>query len=89
MNFLAHIRDREAKIIGSGGGVIQITDCLSGKLTNEGVNELEQHWRRTCCAGSVHEDVYDVKRIDDSGKALLSRMFFEGVELVVRAHAHS
>ena len=62
---------------------------LSGELTDEGVHELEQHWRRTRCAGSVHVDVCDVKRIDDSGKALLSTMFFEGVELVVGAHAHS
>ena len=62
---------------------------LSGELADEGVHQLEQRWRKTSSAGPIHVDVCDVKRIDDSGKALLSRMFCEGVELVVDAHAHS
>jgi ABC-type transporter Mla MlaB component len=62
---------------------------LSGELTDEGVHELEQHWRKSRCAGPVRVNVCDVKRIDDSGKALLSRMFCEGVGLVVASHTHS
>ena len=62
---------------------------LTGELTDESVAELEQQWRKNRPAGHVQVDVCDVKRIDQSGKALLARMFCEGVGLVVGSHTHS
>jgi ABC-type transporter Mla MlaB component len=66
-----------------------INFILSGELTNEGVNELEQQWRKNRCSGSVQVNVCHVEKIDNSGKELLSKMFCEGVGLVVNSHTHS
>jgi ABC-type transporter Mla MlaB component len=62
---------------------------LSGELTNESVHELEQQWRKSRLGGRVQVNVCHVDRIDNSGKELLSRMFCEGVGLVVNSHTHS
>jgi ABC-type transporter Mla MlaB component len=61
---------------------------LSGELTNENVHELEQQWLKNRVAGSVRVNVCHVDKIDNSGKELLSRMFCEGVGLVVNSHTH-
>jgi ABC-type transporter Mla MlaB component len=60
---------------------------LSGELTVESVLQLEQSWRRTCSCESIEIDLCQVRTIDVAGKALLARMFAQGVGLVVGAHA--
>ena len=66
-----------------------ISLILSGELTDDTVLTLEQRWCQSRSTGSVQVNVCEVKRIDAAGKALLARMFSEGVGLVVGAHAHS
>jgi ABC-type transporter Mla MlaB component len=60
---------------------------LTGDLTFDSVSRLEQSWRRICSSESVEIDLCQVGTIDVAGKALLARMFSEGVGLVVGTHA--
>lgn len=60
---------------------------VSGDLTANEVLKLEQCWRHNCSCESVEIDLCHVGTIDMAGKALLGRMFTEGVALVVGAHA--
>jgi ABC-type transporter Mla MlaB component len=56
---------------------------VHGDLTENDVFELEKYWRHTSSCESVQIDLCEVGTIDDAGKALLARMFAEGVGLVV------
>jgi hypothetical protein len=60
---------------------------LEGELSGSAVTKMERRWHRTSDAGvrSLRLDLRCVSNIDDSGKQLLSRMFGEGTELLVRA----
>jgi len=60
---------------------------LTGDLTSDSVSNLEQSWRRICSSDSVEIDLCQVGTIDVAGKALLARMFAQGVGLVVGTHA--
>ncbi len=60
---------------------------LTGDLTSDSVSNLEQSWRRICSSESVEIDLCQVGTIDVAGKALLARMFAQGVGLVVGTHA--
>jgi hypothetical protein len=60
---------------------------LTGDLTFDSVSRLEQSWGRICPSESVEIDLCQVGTIDVAGKALLARMFSEGVGLVVGTHA--
>jgi ABC-type transporter Mla MlaB component len=64
-----------------------ITLRLEGSLADSAVPEVERRWHRTLDSGrgSLRLDLRCVSNIDDSGKQLLSRMFGEGTELLVRA----
>jgi ABC-type transporter Mla MlaB component len=56
---------------------------VTGNLTDSDVPALERHWRETRTCESVEIDLCQVGSIDPAGKALLARMFSEGVGLVV------
>jgi len=60
---------------------------LEGELAGFAVAKMERRWQRTLDSGrgSLRLDLRCVSNIDDSGKKLLSRMFGEGAELLVRA----
>ena len=60
---------------------------LTGDLTFDSVSKLEQSWRCISFFESVEIDLCQVGTIDDAGKALLAKMFAEGVGLVVGTHA--
>ncbi len=60
---------------------------LTGDLAFDSVLRLEQSWRRISSSESVEIDLCQVGTIDVAGKALLARMFSEGVGLVVGTHA--
>lgn len=60
---------------------------LTGDLTNDSVFQLEKQWRQLRTSGPVELDLCDVGEIDREGKMLLCRMFTDGVELRVGAHA--
>jgi ABC-type transporter Mla MlaB component len=60
---------------------------VSGDLTADEVQKLEQCWRKNYSCESVEIDLCQVGTIDLAGKALLARMFAEGVGLVVGTHA--
>jgi len=60
---------------------------VTGNLTANDVSTLEQHWRQTRACESVEIDLCQVGSIDPAGKALLARMFSEGVALVVGSHS--
>jgi ABC-type transporter Mla MlaB component len=60
---------------------------LTGDLTFDSVPKLEQNWRRICSVESVEIDLCQVGTIDAAGKALLARMFAQGVGLIVGTHA--
>jgi ABC-type transporter Mla MlaB component len=62
---------------------------VNGDLTASEVLKLEQCWRQNCSCESVEIDLCQVGTIDTAGKALLARMFAEGVGLVVGAHPSS
>ena len=67
----------------------ETTIQVTGNLGGEAVFELDRSWRRARSAGSaIQLDLCSVKEIDDAGKTLLTRMFGNGVELVVGAHKH-
>lgn len=60
---------------------------VHGDLNAEQVGQFERCWHRNCKpATSFHLDLRDVRQIDAAGKSLITRMFAEGVELVVRSH---
>jgi len=56
-------------------------------LIFDSVAKLEQSWRRICSSETVEIDLCQVGTIDHAGKALLSKMFAQGVGLVVGRHA--
>jgi hypothetical protein len=56
---------------------------VTGNLTADDVSTLEQQWRQTRSCESVEIDLCQVGIIDYAGKALLARVFSEGVGLVV------
>ena len=59
---------------------------VQGELTSKQVAQLERCRRKDCTgAARIHLDLCDVPRIDEAGKSLVSRMFAEGVELVVKS----
>ena len=59
---------------------------IHGDLSADQVGQLERCWRKNCQqATSLHLDLCDVRQIDAAGKSLITRMFAEGVELVVRS----
>lgn len=65
----------------SGGVVFD----LAGKISGPWVKELEQCWRSTACMRQIHSvriDLSSVTFIDEEGKALLEKMYREGVELI-------
>jgi ABC-type transporter Mla MlaB component len=62
------------------------TLVLSGTLTAHDVPEVERCWKTARRQGGLQVDLCDVKEIDDAGKALLARMFADGVCLEVGAH---
>jgi ABC-type transporter Mla MlaB component len=62
------------------------TLVLTGTLTADDLPELEHCWEKARNQGAVQVDLCDVKEIDPAGKALLARMFAEGVCLEVAAH---
>jgi ABC-type transporter Mla MlaB component len=59
---------------------------VNGDLNAEQVEQLEDCWRKNSKeATSLHLDLCEVRQIDATGKSLITRMFAEGVELVVRS----
>lgn len=62
------------------------TLVLTGTLSASDLPELERCWKSARSQGAVQVDLCDVKQIDQAGKALLARMFAEGVCLEVGAH---
>jgi hypothetical protein len=59
---------------------------LEGRLAGPWINELERAWRNVgeSEAGPLVVDLTGVTFIAEGGKALLSRMWHEGVALVAR-----
>jgi ABC-type transporter Mla MlaB component len=62
---------------------------VQGELADEQVPQLERCWRQNRArAIRLHLDLCDVHRIGQAGKSLVSRMFADGVELIVRSRPH-
>lgn len=59
---------------------------VQGKLTDDQIGNLERCWRRNR-GGDIplHLDLSEVEYIDEAAKVLVSRMFADGVELIVRS----
>lgn len=62
------------------------TLVLTGTLSANDLPELERCWKNARCQGAVQVDLCDVRQIDQAGKALLARMFADGVCQEVGAH---
>ena len=59
---------------------------VHGELTDDQIGNLERCWRRNRHTDvPLHLDLCEVEYIDEAAKALVSRMFADGVELIVRS----
>lgn len=65
-----------------------VTFQLEGALEDFGVDELETAWQvlRHKGARLMRIDVCKLTQIDETGKALLSRMLSSGVQLVIPSY---
>jgi anti-anti-sigma regulatory factor len=59
---------------------------VQGELADDQIGNLERCWRRNR-GGDIplHLDLSEVEYIDEAAKVLVSRMFADGVELIVRS----
>jgi len=55
---------------------------VEGRLVGPWVTELERSWHEVKRSGSLVVDLMGLTFVDEAGKALLHRMWHDGVELV-------